>query len=538
MSRPASSRCLPDRIDSVESPWGDEVVAGEYGGHAGLVFERRPRTFTELLSGVERWTQREFLVQGSRRITTGEFFAAVARARDYLRPFGIQSGDRVMLLGHNSPDWVLALLAVWALGAVPVLGNRWWSVSEAAHSLALTSPRVVITDNAEMVSDGTPIVGFADLAGCFTDASVDHPDIPGPTGEEDPAFILFTSGSTGMPKAVELPFRALVANQQNVLARARQLPHLIPAEGPQPVTLLSTPIFHIGAFATLITQLLIGGRVIFNVGRFDPAQVLALISSERVQRWGAVPTMAVRLLEHPDFAVHDLSSLRAFPLGGAPVPPVLLERLALRIPQLSRRGLANTWGMSEGAGFFTLAIGPDLERYPKTVGRAFSTVELTIAEPGDQGAGEILVRSPTLMLGYVGIDDGTVDSEGWLHTGDLGHLNDEGYLFIDGRSKDMVIRGGENIACPHVEAVLLRHPDVAEAAALGLPHPDLGEELAAVVVYRRGGRVPTIDELIAHMAAEVAYFEIPTRWWIREEPLPTVGTEKIDKRSLTTEFTA
>jgi acyl-CoA synthetase (AMP-forming)/AMP-acid ligase II len=192
--------------------------------------------------------------------------------------------------------------------------------------------------------------------------------------------------------------------------------------------------------------------------------------------------------------------------------------------------------MSEGAGFFTLAIGPDLERFPNTVGKAFPTVELKIAEPGDLGAGEILVRSPTLMRGYLGITDGTIDSDGWLRTGDLGHLNDEGYLFIDGRSKDMVIRGGENIACPHVEAALMRHPDVVDAAAIGLPHPDLGEELAAVVVYRAGDRGPTEDELSRHMADEVAYFAVPTRWIIRTEPLPTVGTEKVDKRNLAKEF--
>ena len=520
----------------MQSAWGENVIAGEYGGHPGLVFEHRPRTFAELLTGVERWSGRTFLVQGTRRITTGEFFAAVAQARDQLQPFGIQPGDRVMLLGYNSPDWVLALWAVWSLGAVPVLGNRWWSASEAAHCLALTSPRLVITDATELVPSGTPVLEFTTLAGCFSADSVDGPAVPGPGSEEDPAFILFTSGSTGMPKAVELPFRALVANQQNVLARAHQLPHLISADGPQPVTLLSTPIFHIGAFATLITQTLIGGLVIFNEGRFDPAQVLALIESERVQRWGAVPTMAARLLEHPDFDAHDLSSLRAFPLGGAPVPPVLLERLARRIPQLQGRGLANTWGMSEGAGFFTLAIGPDLERFPKTVGKAFPTVELRIAEPGDWDAGEILVRSPTLMLGYLGIADGTIDSEGWLHTGDLGHLNADGYLFIDGRSKDMVIRGGENIACPHVEAALMRHPDVVDAAAIGLPHRDLGEELAAVVVCRTGDRAPTEEELSRHMADEVAYFAVPTRWIIRTEPLPTVGTEKVDKRGLAEEF--
>lgn len=512
-----------------ERPWGDQVGSGSYGGHAGLVYTRRPETFAELLTGVDRWADRIFLVQGARRISFGEFFAAIPAARELLRPLAIQSGDRVMLLAYNSPDWVLALWAIWSLGAVPVLGNRWWSQSETDHSISLVRPRTVITDASD-------VSGFdiSRLRQCFTSASAVFPDIPGPVTEEDPTVILFTSGSTGMPKAVELPFRSMVANQQNVLARSRQLPHLIAVDAPQPVNLISTPLFHIGAFATLITQTITGGRIVFNTGRFEAGQVLELIESERIQRWGAVPTMAARLLEHPDFESRDLSSLRSFPLGGAPVPPVLLERLAGRLPQLKGRGMVNMWGMTEGGGFFTVATGADLERYPKTVGRALPTVELRIDE------GEIVVRSPTVMLGYVGFDrescTGTIDSDGWLRSGDLGHLNEDGYLFIDGRSKDMVIRGGENIACPHVEAALLRHPDVVEAAAIGLPHPDLGEELAAVVVYRPGCRPPTADELAAHMAGEVAYFAVPTRWRIREEPLPTVGTEKVDKKSLYAEF--
>jgi long-chain acyl-CoA synthetase len=140
------------------------------------------------------------------------------------------------------------------------------------------------------------------------------------------------------------------------------------------------------------------------------------------------------------------------------------------------------------------------------------------------------------MLGYVGIDDGTVDSQGWLHTGDLGHLNEDGYLFIDGRSKDIVIRGGENIACAHVESALAGHPDVVEVAAIGLPHPDLGEELAAVVVHRPGGPTPTKEELAQHLNGIVAYFAIPTRWQIRSEPLPTLAGEKINKKALVADF--
>lgn len=141
------------------------------------------------------------------------------------------------------------------------------------------------------------------------------------------------------------------------------------------------------------------------------------------------------------------------------------------------------------------------------------------------------------MLGYAGrADDDTVDADGWLHTGDLGHLDDDGYLYIDGRSKDVVIRGGENIACPHVEAALASHPAVVEAAALGLPHPDLGEELAAVVVYRSGALPPTDDELRRHLAGIVSSFAVPTRWLIRTEPLPTLAGEKIDKKTLATAF--
>lgn len=519
----------------MDSPWGDEVVAGRYAGHPGLVYRERPRTFADLLYGVGRWAPRTFLVHADRRITFGEFFAAIDEARNILVPLGIQRGDRVLLQAYNSPEWVLALWAIWSLGAVPVLGNRWWSPPEAAHCIDLIAPRAVLTDAEHLIAD-VPVLDIADLAACFGVAGSPAPHIPGPLDEEDPAVVLFTSGSTGMPKAVELPFRSVVANQQNVLARSRQLPHLISADGPQPVNLISTPLFHIGAFATLITQTITGGRIVFSTGRFDPEQVLALIESERVQRWGAVPTMAARLLEHPAFDSHDLNSLRSFPLGGAPVPPVLLERLAARIPQLQGRGMVNMWGMTEGGGFFTVATGADLQRFPRTVGRALPTVELRIDDPDARGIGEVLVRSPTVMLGYAGIYDGTVDSAGWLRTGDLGHLNDSDYLFIDGRSKDMVIRGGENIACPHVEAALMRHPDVVEAAAIGLPHPDLGEELGAVVVYRTGGPVPTEDELATHMHGEVAYFAVPTRWLIRTQPLPTIGTEKVDKRLLATEF--
>jgi acyl-CoA synthetase (AMP-forming)/AMP-acid ligase II len=281
-------------------------------------------------------------------------------------------------------------------------------------------------------------------------------------------------------------------------------------------------------------------------GRFDAGQILALIQREGIQIWGAVPTMAIRILEHPDFDSFDLSSLKSWPLGGAPVTTALLDRIRAKLPRLRERGLSNTWGMTEAGGFLTVADARDLSRHPGTVGRPYPVVEIRIADPDDDGVGEVLARSPTVMNGYVGVDAAvlgvqaaeTVDADGWLHSGDLGHLTEDGYLYIDGRSKDVVIRGGENIACPHVEAAIATHPTVVEVAALGIPHPDLGEELVAVVVHQADAEPPTAEDLTAHVTGVLSYFAIPTRWEIRAQPLPTLAGEKIDKKSLARSFGA
>ncbi len=523
--------------------WGRTVVDGGWQGHGGRLYEPRPRSVTDVLLGVPRWAERTFLVQDDERISFGQLAGALPVAADLLRNHGVAPGDRVMVVAYNSPAWVLSLWATWLLGAVPVLGNRWWSDAELGDAIELTKPALVISDRTsvdEPTQTGPEWVTPAVIAAAFSapardlvlDSNEDAEDAE--DAEDQPALVLFTSGSSGRPKAVLLPHRSLIANQHNVLLRAGRLPDDLPTNGAQSVGLAAAPLFHIGGVSSVVTNVITGGRLVFLSGRFDPSEVLRLIEREGVTSWGAVPTMVRRVLDHPDFGTVDLSSLRSFSMGGAVVPEELLERVRVALPGVTR-SLTNTWGLSESGGYLTVATGRELEDRPGTVGRPYPVVELRIADPDPGGSGEVLVRSPTVMTGYLHGDDGTVDGDGWLHTGDLGRLDEEGYLYITGRSKDVVIRGGENIACPYVEAVLQGFPGVLEVAVFGLPHPDLGEELVATVVVRPAARVDP-SELAVFAAGSLAYFQIPTRWHLQDEPLPTLATGKVDKRALAATF--
>jgi len=515
--------------------WGTEFGPGEYAGHPGLLFTTRPRQFDDLLVGAERWADREFLVQGTRRIGHGEFHAAIPAAAAALAADGVHAGDRVLLLSYNCPEFVLATWALWWLGAVPVFGNRWWQTTELDHAVALTRPALALTDHPDWAPDGLRVRQLSELAGIFG-TSAELACAHGP--EDTPALILFTSGSSGLPKGVVLARRSVIANQQNTMVRTRRLPADLDPSRAQAVTMVCTPLFHVGGVGNILLAMLTGAKLVFNAGRFDPAQVLELIEAEGVQSFAGVPTMAARLIEHPDFARRDLSSLRAMPMGGAPLPPRLLGTLTERLPQLKRGGLGNSWGMTESGGFMASAGAADLAERPGTVGLPAPCAEIRIAEEGPDGVGEILARAPTMMLGYLApgavVEDGTVSPDGWLRTGDLGRLDADGYLFLTGRAKDIVIRGGENIACAHVEATLLTHPALTEVAVFGIEHADLGEELVAVV--RHSGPAPTLDELREYARARLAYFEVPSRWRITAEPLPTLAGEKIDKKTLRATF--
>jgi long-chain acyl-CoA synthetase len=505
--------------------WGRAVVMGSVDGRPCLQFEPRPASLTTLASSVERWGLRTALVQGDRRISYRQLATGIDRRAAGLAHNGVRPGDAVLLLAANSIDWIMAFWAIQHCGAVAVLGNGWWSQPDAVAAVTLTRPVVALVDDrrAPLVASAVPTLDVGDLA-----VPGDSVPVANRT-ESDAAVAIFTSGTSGAPKAAVLSHRALIANLHNKFVLRGWTPDEVDPSQPNPIRLVSTPLFHIGGLGDLLLTLLSGETIVLVEGRFDPVEVLSLIERERVRSWGAVPTMVSRLLDHPGFDDYDLSSLRSVALGGSPVAPALRARLESVLPHLHQRSSV-TWGLTEACGSVTIGAGADLDDRPGCVGRPLPTVEVS-TNPSDDGQGELLVRSPTVMNGFWGEPGPPTDDEGWLHTGDLGRVDSDGYVYVTGRSKDVIIRGGENVAAAQVEAWLNAQPEVAAAAVVGLAHRDLGEEVAGALLLRPGF---TISEAELHERGRLALpaFAVPTRWWFSTEPLPTNDIGKTDKRRL------
>ncbi len=514
--------------DYLRSPaWSEPVETSVYG-RSVLVWRQRPHRIVELLDLAAVSPDQDLLVQGDRRISFAEFVRAIDVGATSLEAHGVGPGDRVLLVLYNSAEFLLAQWATWRLGAVPVLGNRWWSEREFSQVAQRMRPNLYITDRE--IPEGSvqaPVVRPSHVAEWWSAPSVDL-GVKEEQSEDEVALILFTAGSTGVPKSVQWSHRNLLATQQTLHVMRGSRPPRPTTASEQSVALMTTPLFHSGGVTAGITALLDGNRIVLPKGRFDPGEVLELIARERVTSWNAVPTMYQRVLDHPAFAEYDLSSLTAPSTGGAMVPPRLLEAAGRRFPGASS-GMGVGWGMTEAA-FLTLATGAQIAVRPGTVGRAIPNVSIGVHEPDEGGEGELVARSAAIMVGYFGADDQPIDDEGWYHTGDLGFIDDDGFVYVTGRIKDIVIRGGENVSCPHVEQALAEHPGVLEVSVLGIPHADYGEVVAAVVVARRDG----LDEgdLAAFARERLAHFEVPTRWLFLEGQLPTLPTGKVDRPGL------
>jgi long-chain acyl-CoA synthetase len=516
--------------------WGREIVepAPSPGVRTSRLYAGRRTHASQLLTDAQRWRKLEHLVQGRERLTFGDVERRVNEAAVELVRRGVVPGDRVMVIGANGIDWVLSFWACLRVDAIAVLANPGWARSEFAAAIELTSPSVLLVDEQRYPLD-RPAVPTAELRAANPPDS--EPLDPPPTraGELDPAVIIFSSGTTGRARAVALSHRSLIANVHGLLDITHRLPQDVADDREPPKLLQTLPLFHMGGVQALVTAVMTGSAIIFLSGRFDAAEALRLIEEERVNNWACVPTMALRVLQSPDFAGRDLSSLRSVTMGGTMVPKSVAAQVKAAFPAVSER-VSSVYGLTEAGGTVAAGSGRQVSMRPGTVGKPIPAVEVKIA--GDTGEGEILVRSPGVMVGYwAESHDNPVDADGWLHTGDIGRLDEDGWLYLSGRSKDVIIRGGENIASSSVEEALREHPEVDDVAVVGLPDDEFGEIVAAVVVSPTltAADLPAMREFAA---ARLARFQVPARWRFTGEPLPTNDIGKVLKRELRAQFLA
>ena len=366
---------------------------------------------------------------------------------------------------------------------------------------------------------------------------------------EDDATIFYTSGTTGQPKGALGTHRNICTNLLSLAFSASRAamratdPAIADGAGvrtsDQNAYLLSVPFFHAtGCHSILVANLAFGGKIVL-MHKWDAGRALELIERERITTFGGVPAMVWQVLDHPDFARRDTSSVRAIGYGGAPAAPELVRRIEALLPG---RTPSNGYGLTETSSVTTLNSGDDYLRKPDSVGVPVAVVDVKVVDPdgtalavGD--VGELWIKGPNVVTGYWNKPEATAASfsDGWLHSGDVARLDEEGFVYIVDRAKDMIIRGGENVYCVEVEAALYEHPAVNDAAVIGIPHQVLGEEVGAVV-YALPGMDVSEEELRVHVAARLAAFKVPVRVWFRDEPLPRNPAGKILKRDLRTEL--
>ncbi|MGW5382408.1 class I adenylate-forming enzyme family protein [Nocardia sp. NPDC003963] len=553
MTTPAdAAQRLNEVITRLTGPGGRfEIVPEEVLGVTLPVMRNRGRTLRDLVAASRAWQDRDYLVTADRRISYAEHADIVAALATALRDeYGVGRGDRVAVLAANSPEWVVAFWASQCLGAVCVGLNSWWMPREIEYGLGHCRPAVLIVDTkrAALLTDidtaGITVLTVEEdlprLTAAYSGAELPRAEVD----EDDPAVILYTSGTSGRPKGA-------LHSQRNLLAVVdyHRFSDALAAEftgrdyrdtEPSPLRyLLTSPLFHIASLHNLIVpRLATGSAVVMYQGGFAADKVLGLIERERVTNWGAVPTMASRLLEHGNIDSYDLSSLTGFALASAPSSIALKDRLRERFP-FARNALVDSYGLTECSTAIAVATTADLEHCPGTLGRPILTVAVEIRDPfgervPDGTEGEVCVRSPFVMLGYWADEAATAASitpDRWLRTGDFGILED-GRLRLTGRRSDLILRGGENVYPTEIEQCLDEHPDVAECAVVGVAHQDLGQEVAAIVVARPGAVVDA-EQLREYAAERLSYFKVPTRWRITAEPLPRNATGKVIRRGLT-----
>ena len=541
---------------------GEFPLVAASDGHGGelRVYACPPQTLREVLQQMREFGERTFLVFEDERISYAEYFTRVAQLAHWLRAQGVAKGDRVAIGMRNYPEWAIGFFACQAIGAVAVTLNAWWTGAELVYGLRDSESEVALLDAeryASLVPLLTELPGLAVLVARDGERRFDVPqwqdaldgwasiaDLPAAdVGPMDYASIMYTSGTTGFPKGALHTHRNHVTNILNTLlggavtAALANLDAAQPAseEPLQPASLQTFPFFHIGGLSGLYITAVTGGKLVLMY-KWDVEQAIDLISREQIRAWSGVPTVVRAVLEHPRAASGALDSLGSIASGGAPVPEDLIKRVGDLFG--ARVAPGNGYGATETTSAIISNSGADYLARPASVGRPVVTVDVRIVDDGGNDCaagdiGELWLHGANIFAGYwkKPAETEAAFNGAWFKTGDLGFCDDDGFYYVVDRKKDVIIRAGENVYCAEVEGVLHHHPDIADVALIGLPHRELGEEVAAVVERKLGANLSDSD-IQSYVAQRLARFNVPTRIFFIDEPLPRTATGKVLKREL------
>ena len=541
----------------------DEVLAELTGPDGRIVIEQDaqgraivgnlPPTLPELFrSFCTLHGTAEAIVAGEERLSFADLDDISEQLAHGLTARGIAKGDRVGIAMRNCPAWVVSYMAIVKAGGIATLINGWWEAREMQHALELAAPRLIVADDARgrRIAEGcdkfetvalsidqpiqraiTPL-----LSGAVAEQSL--PEIH----TEDDATLLFTSGSTGEAKGALSTHRAVTTGAYCYATGLMVLRGILEREGRPPApprTLINVPLFHVTGEVPVMLNSFVVGRAMVMMAKWNPGEALRLIEKERITYFVGVPTMSLELMTHPDRHEYDLSSLTDITAGGAPRPVSHVGRLQQEFPGAKP---ALGYGLTETNAVGAINFWSNYAEKPGSTGRASRPyVEIAILGEGDRHlasgeVGEIAIRTAAAIKCYWQAPRETAElitPAGWVRTGDVGYLDEDGYLFIVDRKKDIIIRGGENISAAEVEAACYDCSKVGEVSVFGAPDERLGEVPVAVIHPRDG---LTEDELQSFLEKRIARFKVPARFIFSEEPLPRLGTGKIDRRALKAQY--
>ncbi|MEI6418035.1 MAG: class I adenylate-forming enzyme family protein [Sphingomonadales bacterium] len=533
------------------------------------VWKNAPASLAHCFAAARGHGDKIFVVLEDERVSYEAFARATLALAEQLRADGLVKGDRVAVVMRNLPEWPVAFYAAVLCGAIVTPLNAWWTGGELEYGLTDSGTKILLIDaeRYNRISEHLPActdleriyvtraskAELGDPRGVLLESVIGRPNdwaslpdraIPEAAltlHPEDDATIFYTSGTTGKPKGALGTHRNICSNimasacsQARSFLRRGEAPPVADPNAAQKSTLLSVPFFHATGCHAVLNPSIVAGVKLVLMRKWDALEAMRLIQDERISSAGGVPTIAWQILEHPRRHEFDLSSLESVSYGGAPSAPELVRQIASQF----KAKPGNGWGMTETSATFTHHMAEDYEQRPDSCGPPVPVCDLQVRDAdgnvlGPNQVGELYGFGPNVVKLYWNKPEATAATfiDGWVRTGDLARIDEEGFCFIIDRAKDMLIRGGENIYCVEVENVLYEHPAVMDAALVGRPHKQLGEEPVAFVTLKPGSTANE-EELRTFVAARQAAFKVPVAVFFSDEPLPRNANGKILKTEL------